>query len=662
MPTSPKLRRFVDDEIGRTGALVERVLAGTLALLPDPREPGLARSERERPFELVEALQRHGTRFQSRFIEALREGVARELASQAEPDAGPAIRTSGGLELMDESRVEIDIEISRAMQIIDSTAEWELRELQTFTSTLCGLQHVSAESNPLRPIVYASALWEAAGEVSPAQAERATLLRLSAGVIAGLLKTAWAAASSRLEAQGVEPGIYRTVLLAPGAVTGRGETAASAPAGTLASLLGRVPATSAVGGSTPPDLSDPTGSSDGRVTELLSRLFALIQADLLVPPAVRAVLARLQVAAMRVALQEPSMLESADHPAWRLMNRIASAGASFPLPGDKRRAALLAFCEAIAEEISRSQVVDSMPFRRAGARVDAFLAEQLQWQLRDADASVAALQRAERREVLEQLLAQRLADQMAPVRTTAPIRRFVTSAWAKVLAESMVRFGDHAEPTPSYLKTVDDLLWSVQTPDHPQSRQRLIALLPGLLQRLRSGMELIAMPAAEQQAVLDELMAVHAEALRPGQRAAPTALTAEQIVQRMREEVIPDAPALRPFRDSVIDLASMETVPADFLATDIGAAEDAGPHVDGLAPGERLRLFLRGRWAPVQLLWRSDKGLFLLFAGEQAGLTHSITRRALERLDAAGLLKPLEDRPLVQRNVDALVNQLSLPA
>jgi hypothetical protein len=260
------------------------------------------------------------------------------------------------------------------------------------------------------------------------------------------------------------------------------------------------------------------------------------------------------------------------------------------------------------------------------------------------------------------LLSQRLTDQMTTVRTTAPIRRFVTSAWAKVLAESMVRFGDHAEPTPSYLKAVDDLLWSVQTPDHPQSRQRLIALLPGLLQRLRSGMDLIAMPAAEQQGVLDDLMAVHAEALRPGQRAAPTALTAEQIVQRMREEVIPDSPELRPFRDSVIDLASMETVPADFLATDVGAPEDAGPRVDGLAPGERLRLFLHGRWSPVQLLWRSDKGLFLLFASEQVGVTHSITRRALERLDAAGLLKPLEDRPLVQRNVDALMNQLSLPA
>jgi hypothetical protein len=129
----------------------------------------------------------------------------------------------------------------------------------------------------------------------------------------------------------------------------------------------------------------------------------------------------------------------------------------------------------------------------------------------------------------------------------------------------------------------------------------------------------------------------------------------------MREEVIPDTPLPRPFSDSVIDLASMDTVPADFLATDVGAPEDAARHVETLQPGERLRMFVRGRWTRVQLLWRSDKGLYLLFASEQPGLTHSITRRALERLDAAGLVRPLEDKPTVQRAIDTLVNELPMP-
>ena len=53
-----------------------------------------------------------------------------------------------------------------------------------------------------------------------------------------------------------------------------------------------------------------------------------------------------------------------------------------------------------------------------------------------------------------------------------------------------------------------------------------------------------------------------------------------------------------------------------------------------------MRLFIHGRWARCQLLWRSDQGQFFLFAGDSPTRNHSITRRALERLSAAGLITP----------------------
>lgn len=660
MAADPRLLRFVEDELARTPAIVERTIAGTLQLLREPRESGLNAGERGHYFELVETLQRNAARYQAAFVAALRDGVLQELQAQDATSAPTA--SAGGLELMDESRVEVDIEISRAMQIIDSTAEWELRELQTFTSALAGQQHVSAESNPLRPLVYATALWKAASAVTAVPAQQAILLRLASGVMAGLLRTAWAAASSRLEAQGIEPSIYRTVLLAPGSVPGREEFVAPPAAGAIGELLRRMPAPAADPFAPALSLGAPSGpATDARVVELLARVFATIQADTQLSAACRAVIARLQVAALRVATQDRTMLESPGHPVWQVMDKIAHASSGHPLADDPRQAALMAFCEAVAEEISRAPNADTASFRRAGARIDAFLAEQRQWQLREADASVQSLQRNERREMLEQILSQRLTEQIAHLRTTPEIRRFMTGAWAKVLAESMLRFGEQAEPTPTYLKTVDDLLWSLQTPDHPQSRQRLLALLPGLLQRLRAGMALIAMPAPEQQAVLDALMGVHTEALRPGSRpAGAETLTPEQIVQRMRDEVVPEGPAVRPFSDSVIDLASMDTVPADFLQTQpAGTIEETTRRIDTFAPGLRQRLFLQGRWSRVQLLWRSEQGQYFLYAGERAGTTHSVTRRALERLDAAGLVQPLEERPLVQRTLDALQNQLT---
>lgn len=662
MAVAPLMQRFVEDELARSTALVERCVAGSVQLLRDNRDGGLTTGEREHHFALVEALQGGAGRYQTAFLDALREGVLRELDAQhAGPAGSEGAAGSGGLELMDESRVEVDIEISRAMQIIDSTAEWELRELQTFTSTLCGQQHVSAESNPLRPLVYATALWKAACAVVTVPAQQAILLRISAGVMAGLLKNAWAAASTRLESQGVEPSIYRTVLLAPGS-TRAPEFDATQP-GVLSSLLARmpgaaVPSPSLLGRTATPGAG---AAVDNRVVELLSRMFALIQADTQLSAVCRAVLARLQVAALRVALHDRGVFESHEHPVWQLMDRIAHASAGHPLPDDTRHAALMAFCDAVAEEISRAPTGEATMFRRGTARVDGFLAEQLQWQQREAAATVEALRRRERGEILEQHLSQRLTEQIAAVRTAPEIRRFVTATWARVLAASVLQFGEETEPTPTYMKTVDDLLWSLQTPDHPQSRQRLLALLPGLLQRLRAGMALVDIAPDEQQALLDPLMAVHTEALRPGNRTSGAALTPEQIVQRMREEVVEDAPARPPFGDSVIDLASMDTVPADFMHTDIGGGvEVVTRRIEALMPGQRRRLFVSGRWNRVQLLWRSEQGLYFLFAAERPGRTHSITRQALERLDAAGLVQPLEAKSLVQRTLDALLNQISL--
>jgi hypothetical protein len=723
MPIAPVLQRFVDDELTRAPAVVERTLAGAMQLMRDAKDSASTPSERSHHFELVEGLQRHAMAFQRAFVDALTAQVTQALREQQGNLAEDAEAASGGLELMDESRVEVDIEISRAMQLIDTTAEWELRELQTFTSTLIGQQHVSAESNPFRPLAYATALWEAACVVTPVPVQRATLLRVCAGVAAGLLKNAWAAACTRLESQGVEPGIYRTVLLTPAAAVGRSPALADASKpGALASLLARMPGGVAelrlgIGGSGPaagavgagaglpmvrtaefeqslarldellsqlavsPPAPEPAPADaaprakrlavfraalvasagtpvERQTIELLSCIFDAMLADPRVQPKFHAVLARMQASALRVGLREPSMMESHQHAVWLLFDRIGEVSAGHPRAGDPRGAALLLCCHALAEELARAAAPDGALYRRALNRLDAVIAEQVLTQLREAEATVAALRVAEKREIMEQHLSRRLVDQMVPLRTTPVIRRFITGAWAKVMADAILQRGEDDETTRGYIKLVDQLLWSVQLPDHPQSRQRLVTLLPGMLQRLRSGMASIGLPAAEQEAVMNELMAVHTEALRPGARGG-TGLSADDIVQRMRDEVLPETTGPMTFSDSVIDLSSLETVPADVMQANATTAhtDDPAKRIEALRSAQRLRLFVRGRWACVQLLWRSDQSLFFLFAGERQAHTHSITRRALERLASAGLMLPLESRTLVQRALDGLMRE-----
>ena len=162
MSISPLLQRFIADELGLAPTLVGRVVVGTVQLLGPSKETAGAGDRVTAHADIVRALQRSAPLYEKTFVDSLRRQIAEELDANASAAFGDARGDSLGLELMDESRVEVDIEISRAMQLIDSTAEWELRELQTFTSTLLGQQHVSAESNPFRPLVYATALWDAA--------------------------------------------------------------------------------------------------------------------------------------------------------------------------------------------------------------------------------------------------------------------------------------------------------------------------------------------------------------------------------------------------------------------------------------------------------------------------------------------------------------------
>ena len=714
MSISPLLQRFVDDELNRSADLVSKTLASTLEQLRQPRDSLLTASERKHYFELVQVLQENQALYQRSFVEALRKLVQADLAPQAHGQSAAGAPGLGGLELMDETRVESDIEISRAIQQIDTGAEWELRELQTFTSTLRGQTHVTAESNPLRPQSYAQALWQAATALPAAPAQQAILLRVSATVMAGFLRMSFAAACTRLESQGVTPGIYRTVVITP--TSGREEppemdvtrpgaldgllrsmpTGDAAADGTVDSkrrplpmaspeleqallrveeLLRRMPAAALSGPDTDtPQLSQhraalmaTTGETvDRQIIELLSRLFETILSDRSLPTGLHGVIARLQVSALRIALLDPSMLDAYDHPVWVLMDRIVSATTAYPHAGDPRLTALLGFCEMLVSDMASEVLQDSALYRRSIARLDAFAAEQLKQQQRSAQTAVDALTRAEQAEQMQRNLSARLVEQMMSIQTSSVIRRFITVTWARALTESVQRFGDQSEQTAGYLKAVDELLWSLKLPSHPQSRHRLVGLLPNLLQRVRSGMALIDVPAAEQQAVLDDLMKVHSEALRPGARNAPAVaeekLSPEEIVRRMREEVQVDPePIDNPgFSDSLIDLASMETVPAELMNADANQPSDNPQEwVKHMPVGERYRIFLQGAWTQVQLLWHSEQKHFYVFAGETPQRTHSVTLRALERLRAVELLGPLHAHSLIQRAVDGMLRNLA---
>lgn len=697
MPIPPSLQRHLENIIAAASALSRQVVNDTLENLRSGGTPGAAR-DRQQFFALMESLQRQKSAwaeaFERHLVSRLRESL--EAAAAPRQRVAPALNLAE-LSLVDEGQAAEDIEISRIVALIDLKAEWELRELQAFTATLRGETQIRRESNPARPEVYARALSRSTHEIIVPGEARVLLLRSAGEALAGALKDAYARMCRQLERDGVEPLAFRAVphgtepqtvdITDPQALgqlldrvrASSGATAAADPASTVAGSLdlalddlsARIDAQHVPQPADAPQVSVPNvlrqlqpavssqdAPADPQVIELLSRLFDQILADTRLMPAVKGVLGRLQVSVLRVALRDPSLLRQHDHPTWQLLNRLASHCVGYDDPGDERLADFLGFMENLIARVAATPRPDAHLYRQALQEVNDFIDAKSREAMERSRAALEKLQRIERREQLCTVLRQQIR-QMKDVDVSTPLRDFLFGPWVDAMVEAMARYGEHDERTTRMLQTVDDLLWTLQPPRTSGDRDRLRAMLPDLVARLQAGMDVVGLPQAQREGVLAELMAHHATSLRAA-APAPRELTPEEIVQRMRDE--PD-PTSAFGRHDGVDRGALPTVPVGLMSED---GSDAGRRarqawMARLQPGTWFHMFVQGDWETAQLMWSSDDGQFFSFASHHAGQSHSLTRRAIERLLAEGLIAVLEDRPLMQRAFDSLLQDLDAP-
>ena len=384
MPLSPALQRYVDDEIARMPMLAERLCRQTIDALRarPPIGESLGPVERMQRHDLAQVLQQQGTRFSHAFVEALAARIRLDAAGDLSPrEPEPALQEPRGLSLVDDAVHAADIEIARCAELIAGEAEWELRELQTFTSALAGEAYVSVHSNPLRPEVFAAALWEAADTLPQARGNL-LLLRSAAPALAALLRAEFAAACTRLEAQGVAPSLYGYRTAVPSQAE-RGSV--------LADLLNPRPTDVADARVSAAAASARSGGAPEGSARLLAKLFDGIAQAGPLHPSLRALAGLVQQLAADLVRREPQLLDNARHPLWLLLDRFGYQSITHPNPGDPQ---LLAWVGLAAERVAALQALplhSSDDWAAALAELDRYDAAQFNAQLQQASGDIGAL-------------------------------------------------------------------------------------------------------------------------------------------------------------------------------------------------------------------------------------------------------------------------------
>ncbi|AIR89513.1 hypothetical protein LK03_09560 [Pseudomonas cremoricolorata] len=257
---------------------------------------------------------------------------------------------------------------------------------------------------------------------------------------------------------------------------------------------------------------------DEDAINLLGHLFAAIECDTDLHPRMRALLTRLQLPLLKVALFDKSLLTRSSHPARRLLDELAAAAIGWQADDDASDELYLRL-EGVVQRLLDDCADNGADIQ---SHLEAFLTLSLEERRRNdlleqraRDAEQGRLRMLHARQAVEHALNLRVQGRAVP----RVVLDMLADAWSQVLLMAWLKQGESSPAWHNALRTVDDLLASVVP--HAPARGRLVRQVPALLKALREGLNSVALNSSSLRDFFVQLERLHVQAYRsPGQPAA----------------------------------------------------------------------------------------------------------------------------------------------
>ncbi|WP_044872143.1 DUF1631 domain-containing protein [Pseudomonas sp. LFM046] len=263
------------------------------------------------------------------------------------------------------------------------------------------------------------------------------------------------------------------------------------------------------------------GQVDDDVINLVAMLFEFILDDRTLPDSLKALIGRMQIPMLKIALLDRTFFSRGSHPARRLLNEIASAALGWVEQDDVQRDSLYHRIDQVVQRLLNDFVDDPAIFSELLAEFVAYTGDErrrselLEQRTRDAEEGRAKAELA--RKQVEDALNQRLLGRTLP----EVVVRLLQEAWSKVLLLVCLKHGAESEEWRAALQTMDDLVWSVEPHEAPEARARLLELVPGLLKSLRDGLASAAFDPFATSEFFSQLEALHVQAFQRFRKPEP---------------------------------------------------------------------------------------------------------------------------------------------
>ena len=388
--------------------------------------------------------------------------------------------------------------------------------------------------------------------------------------------------------------------------------------------------------------------ADEDTIDLVGMLFEYILQDRNLPAQMQALLGRLQIPFLKVALLDKHLFARRTHPARVLLDSLAQACVGWSEESDRDRR-LYDKVKEIVESLLKDFEDDLGIFDRVRVDFEAFaetnkrraeLAEQRASEATRGREKLLDARRTAAREIM-----QRIENRTMP----EMIRNLLSRPWANYLVLVLLRQGENSDEWRHALRFADELVWSVQPKQNAAERERLNAVLPQLEKTLRHGLATVAFDETDVRRLMQQLNVLYQALLQP---AGPTAVT--------------EVPTLE--LTDPLPAASQEA--GETVMSAINEEEPASPPLESVEERwiQAVRELKVGTWIEfldehgakerAKLSWISPISSKYLFVNRK-GL--KVADRTLVQLAsdlAEARITVLEEVPLFDRALDAIVERL----
>ena len=247
--------------------------------------------------------------------------------------------------------------------------------------------------------------------------------------------------------------------------------------------------------------------------DVVTMMFDFILDDDKMPAPMKALIGRLQIPMLKVAILDKAFFARKFHPARKLLNTIAQAAVGWSERHD-RNDALYSKLESIVERVLDEFDEHVEVFTDVLSELDNFL-EQEEFRAESTASTFAdAIQERERLLLARRTAEEQITQCLGKASVHNVVREFVVGHWKELLFILHFEEGDTADSWTAAVQTMEDLIWSVAPKTLDHDRKHLTDILPGLLRRVRDGMDRLGIPAEIGSNFLGALKNLHVAAIR----------------------------------------------------------------------------------------------------------------------------------------------------